>query len=145
MTASKIALPVPGAPKVDRPSGSVRLIAMDIDGTLLDSQSRLSDANRDAICEAAAAGIEIVIVTGRRFHSARHTVDAITCDFNLIATNGALVKSKDGETLQRHLLPRGIARHVIEETTEFRGCAGVIFDRPRERQLVFEKVDWNGP
>jgi len=145
MTASKIALPVPGAPKVDRPSGSVRLIAMDIDGTLLDSQSRLSEANREAICEAAAAGIEIVIVTGRRFHSARHTVDAITCDFNLIATNGALVKSKDGETLQRHLLPRDVARQVIEETTEFRGCAGVIFDRPRERQLVFEKVDWNGP
>ena len=122
----------------------VKLIAMDIDGTLLDSQSRLSPENVAAISEAAHAGIEIVIVTGRRFHSARHTVDALNCNFHVIATNGALVKSKNGETLQRHLLPVGTARRVLEATQEFRRCMGVIFDRPRERQVVFEKIDWNG-
>jgi len=123
---------------------SVRLIAMDIDGTLLDSQSRLSAENVAAIADASAAGIQIVIVTGRRFHSARWTVDALPCDFNVIATNGALVKSKDGTTLQRHLLPVHIARRVLDATEEFRACAGIIFDRPRERQVVFEKIDWNG-
>jgi Cof subfamily protein (haloacid dehalogenase superfamily) len=122
----------------------IKLIAMDIDGTLLDSQSRLSAENIAAIREAAAAGIEIVIVTGRRFHSARWTVDALNCDFHVIATNGALVKSKEGITLQRHLLPVRIARAVLEATEEFRDCAGVIFDRVRERQVVFEKIDWNG-
>lgn len=124
--------------------GQVKLIAMDIDGTLLDSQARLSPENVAAISEAAAAGIEIVIVTGRRFHSARHTVDALACNFNVIATNGALVKSKDGETLQRHLLPVETARRVLEATEEYRPCAGVIFDRHRDRQIVFEKIDWNG-
>jgi len=62
----------------------------------------------------------------------------------VIATNGALVKSKEGITLQRHLLPMQVARPVIEATEEFRDCAGVIFDRPRERQVIFEKIDWNG-
>ena len=123
----------------------VKLIAMDIDGTLLDSQSRLSPENIAAITEAAERGIEIVIVTGRRFHSARWTVDALPCDFHVIATNGALVKSKDGITLQRRLLPAHIARRVLDATEEFRHCAGVIFDRLRERQIVFEKIDWNGP
>jgi Cof subfamily protein (haloacid dehalogenase superfamily) len=122
----------------------VKLIAMDIDGTLLDSKSRLSPENLSAISDAAAAGIEIVIVTGRRFHSARWTVDPLPCDYDVIATNGALVKSKAGETLQRHLLPVGIARRVVEATSEFRSSCGVIFDRPRERQVVFEKIDWNG-
>ena len=139
-TASTIANPPPSA---NRPS-PVKLIAMDIDGTLLDSQSRLSAENIAAIAEAAAAGIQIVIVTGRRFHSARWTVDALPCDFNVIATNGALVKSKDAITLQRHLLPAHIARRVLDATEEFRPCAGVIFDRPRERQVIFEKIDWNG-
>ena len=118
---------------------------MDIDGTLLDSKSRLTDETRSAIADAAAAGIEIVIVTGRRFHSARATVDPLPCEFNVIATNGALVKSKEGETLQRHLLPVTTARRVLQLTAEFRASAGVIFDRPREGQVVFEKIDWNGP
>jgi hypothetical protein len=131
-------------PKASSKPVQVKLIAMDIDGTLLDSQSRLSPENVAAICEAASSGIEIVIVTGRRFHSARWTVDAIGCNYHVIATNGALVKSKDGNTLQRDLLPVETARRVLEATEEFRPCAGVIFDRPRERQVVFEKIDWNG-
>jgi 5-amino-6-(5-phospho-D-ribitylamino)uracil phosphatase len=122
----------------------VKLIAMDIDGTLLDSHSHLSQENIAAISDAASAGIEIVIVTGRRFHSARWTVDALACNFHVIATNGALVKSKDGETLQRHLHPVETARRVLEATEEFRPCAGVIFDRPRERQVIFERIDWEG-
>jgi 5-amino-6-(5-phospho-D-ribitylamino)uracil phosphatase len=139
-TASSIA----NRPPSSHGPPSVKLIAMDIDGTLLDSQSRLSSENVAAITDAAAAGIQIVIVTGRRFHSARWTVDALSCDFNVIATNGALVKSKDGITLQRHLLPARIARQVLDSTEEFRPSAGVIFDRPRERQVIFEKIDWNG-
>ena len=139
-TASTIA----NRPPSSRRPSPVKLIAMDIDGTLLDSQSRLSPENIAAIGDAAAAGIQIVIVTGRRFHSARWTVDALPCDYNVIATNGALVKSKDGVTVQRHLLAAHIAQQVLDATEEFRSCAGLIFDRPRERQVIFEKIDWNG-
>src|SRR5437016_10605627 len=45
----------------------VRLIALDIDGTLLDSRWQVSEANRNAIAEAARRGIEVALVTGRRF------------------------------------------------------------------------------
>ena len=43
----------------------IKIIALDLDGTLLDSEKRLSEENRAALTEAAAKGIEIVPTTGR--------------------------------------------------------------------------------
>lgn len=122
---------------------TIRLIAMDIDGTLLDSRHELPDANRDAILEAHSQGIEIVLVTGRRFDFARPIAERVPCDLALIINNGALIKSKGGKTHLRHLLPRTIAREVLQATLEFRAGAAVVFDRPRENQLIFEQIDWS--
>ncbi|HXA78860.1 MAG TPA: Cof-type HAD-IIB family hydrolase [Candidatus Acidoferrales bacterium] len=123
----------------------IQLIAMDLDGTLLDGQSLLSVENARAIAEATARGIEIVIVTGRRYDSARAIADELACDAHLIVSNGALIKSAAGETHFRQLLPAATARKVLDGTAEFRSCAGVIFDRPFAKQIVFERVDWDGP
>ncbi len=122
----------------------IKLIAMDLDGTLLDSHGKLPEENAEAIAEAAARGAEIVIVTGRRFHSARLTTARLSCDLAFISSNGALIKGRSGETHYQRLLPIGVARQVLEATPEYRACAGVIFDRPLERQVIFEKIDWNG-
>ena len=120
---------------------------MDIDGTLLDQQGQLSTANADAIAEAAGRGIEIVLVTGRRFHFALPVAEMLSRDLplNLIVNNGALTKSRAGETLARHLLPVPTARLALAATREFRDCASVMFDRPAERQLILEKIDWSHP
>ncbi len=115
---------------------------MDIDGTLLDSHSQLPPENARAIAEAANLGIEIVIVTGRRFHSARNIASQLPCSVELITSNGALVKSPSGETHLRSLLPVAAARMALEATPDFRTFCGVIFDRPRENQLIFEHVNW---
>jgi Cof subfamily protein (haloacid dehalogenase superfamily) len=123
----------------------IKLIAMDIDGTLLDSSSRLSDANSRTVAEAAARGIEILLVTGRRFHSARLIADMLPCELGFIVNNGALLKSKDGTTQLRHLLPSDIARVALEGTQEFRSCAAVVFDRLRENQVVLEQIDFDDP
>jgi 5-amino-6-(5-phospho-D-ribitylamino)uracil phosphatase len=48
----------------------IRLLAIDIDGTLLDSRGRLPDAHRTAVAAAYARGISIALVTGRSFHFA---------------------------------------------------------------------------
>lgn len=122
----------------------VRLIAMDLDGTLLDSRGKLPDENAQAVAEAAARGVTIMIVTGRRFHSARLSAAGLCCEVEFISSNGALIKSRSGETHYRRLLPARVARRVLGGTPEYRACAGVIFDRPLERQVVFEKIDWNG-
>jgi len=118
---------------------------MDLDGTLLDSQGRLPEANARAIAEAAARGIEIVVVTGRRFLSAQKIASELTCDVHLIASNGAVIKSRKGETHYRRLLPVATARLVLEATPEYRSSAAVIFDRPLAGQVIFERVDWDNP
>lgn len=123
----------------------IQLIAMDIDGTLLDSQGRLPEENRRAIAEAAARGIEIVLITGRRFDFARGIADALPCDLHLIVNNGSLIKSKSGETHQKSLLASDTARRVLEATPEFRAGAAVVFDRPGGRQVILERIDWEDP
>jgi 5-amino-6-(5-phospho-D-ribitylamino)uracil phosphatase len=105
----------------------------------------VSAENAAAIAEACARGIDIVIVTGRRFDFARPAVDPLDCDFHMIVSNGALIKSKSGVTIQRHLLPAATAGRVLDATTGFRSGLSVIFDRPREKQIILEHVDWDHP
>ena len=45
----------------------------------------------------------------------------------------------------RHLLPREIARDVLARVPQHRDSAAVVFDRPREGQVVFEAIDWEHP
>jgi Cof subfamily protein (haloacid dehalogenase superfamily) len=123
----------------------IKLIAMDIDGTLLDSNTQLPPENVSAIVEAAERGIEILLVTGRRFDFARYVSDALPCDLHLIVSNGSLIKSKTGETHQRLLLPSAIARKVVEALPQFRAEAAVVFDRPGEKQVFLEHIDYNDP
>jgi Cof subfamily protein (haloacid dehalogenase superfamily) len=119
----------------------IRLIALDVDGTLLDSQWQVPEANRRAIRRATDAGIEVALVTGRRFDFARPVIEQIDAPLTLIVSGGALVKRRDGRTLVRHLLPASVARSVVEGTREFRDATALVFDRPRAAQVVHERLD----
>ncbi len=123
----------------------VRLIALDIDGTLLDSTSQMPPANRRAIEAAAVNGIEIALVTGRRFDFALPIAQQIPCALTMIVNNGAVVKSKDGKTHLRRLLPHQTARAVLGLLPEHRADAAIVFDRVRENQVIYEKIDWEDP
>jgi len=123
----------------------VRLIAIDIDGTLLDEHSQLPAINRSAVAEAATRGIEIALVTGRRYDFAMPIAKQFPCPLTMIVNNGALVKSTSGETHLVKLLPRRVAARVLGAADEFRNLASVCFDRPREKQVIYERIDWNDP
>ena len=123
----------------------VRLLAIDIDGTLLDARGHLPDAHRDAIVDASARGIEIALVTGRAFHFMQSVIDRLPVPLTLIVNNGAVVKRKTGETEWRHVLDREAARRILAETRHLEDCVAVVFDRPGERQIVFERMDWTHP
>jgi Cof subfamily protein (haloacid dehalogenase superfamily) len=123
----------------------VRLIALDIDGTLLDERSQLPAINRDAVVDASARGIEIALVTGRRYDFATPIARQFPCPLTMIVNNGALVKSSTGETQFVNLLPQRIAARVLEEANSFRELASVCFNRPRENQVIYERIDWEDP
>jgi Cof subfamily protein (haloacid dehalogenase superfamily) len=123
----------------------IRLLALDIDGTLLASNGQLPDENRDAISRAVDSGVEVALATGRRYDFARPIFEQLPVPLTLILSNGALVKTKSGETLMRRLLPRDVARDVLAFAPHHRGGAAVTFDRPREGQIVYELIDWDHP
>ncbi len=122
---------------------AVRLIALDIDGTLLDSRWQLPEANRAAIAEATRRGIEVALVTGRRYDFAMPVARKLDSPLTMIVNNGALIRSKEGRTHLRHLLPKQTAAQVLHLTREWREGAAVIFDRQLENQLMLEVLDVN--
>jgi Cof subfamily protein (haloacid dehalogenase superfamily) len=119
----------------------VRLIALDIDGTLLNSRWEVSPGNRAAIAEATRRGIEVVLVTGRRYDFALPVVQQIESPLTMIVNNGAMIRAKDGSTHLRHLLARDTARRVLLATKQWRDATSVVFDRPKANQVMLERID----
>ena len=76
---------------------TIRLLALDLDGTLLNSRGHVSERNRNALTAARERGVRVAIVTGRRFRDARPIALDLGLDVPVIAHNGAL--TKHAETL----------------------------------------------
>lgn len=88
----------------------IKLIAIDLDGTLLDSNQLLSDENKAAIQEAKAAGVQVVLCTGRPLRSMKHLLEeaGLQDDDDIVITyNGGLIQNaKTGEILNELTLNR---------------------------------------
>lgn len=108
-----------------------RLLALDVDGTLLDRSGALRLATVRAVTRAAEAGILPVLCTGRRFRRARPIAEALGLSAPLVCNSGAIVKeSGDGTTLWRaDLDPEIVAEFAV--LGRERGVTCVSFtDRP---------------
>lgn len=123
----------------------IRLVAIDIDGTLLDSHGRIPEENLAAVAEALDAGLRVVLVTGRSFPFARAIAGALPDAVTLIVSNGAIDRTLDGRTIGRRLLPRATAARVLAHTRAFRHHSAVLFDREAEGHVVAESMDWDHP
>ena len=123
----------------------IRLIAIDIDGTLLDNRGHMPDINRDTVREALDAGVEVALVTGRSFHHAHPVGVALSDRVPLIVSNGALMKRTDGRTLHRHVLDPTVTKEIIFTVREHRRGAALIFDREGADQYLYEGIDWQHP
>lgn len=120
---------------------SIRLLALDIDGTLLNSQSQISDSDMAALRRAHEAGMEVVLVTGRRHDFALPIAQQLGFDLPLISSNGAITRSLAGETFSRDLLPARICRALCQTMLEFRGNTVLTFDRPGKGAIVLEHLN----
>ena len=76
-------------------SPAFRLLALDLDGTLLDDHFRISERNRRAIQGVLASGVRVVILTGRRFKMAAPYARELKLATPLVVHNGALAKNLD--------------------------------------------------
>lgn len=71
-----------------------KLIAIDMDGTLLNSKHEVSDKNKEVIRKAIDNGVKVVVSTGRIFVSARYYARLLGTSTPIIACNGAYVKGE---------------------------------------------------
>ena len=124
---------------------SVRLLATDIDGTLLNPQFQISEGDLAALRKAHAAGIEIVLVTGRRHQFALPIAKQLGFDLWLISSNGAVTRSLEGETFHRDMMPAATCRSLVGAMQEFRGHTVLTFDQETKGAIVLEHLDELGP
>jgi len=120
---------------------SVRLVAIDIDGTLLGTTSQVPEANVAALRRAQAQGIEIVLTTGRRHTFALPVAESLGFDLWLISSNGAITRSIHGELFHRDLLPVTVARRLVTHMNSFRRNTVLTFDRETRGAIVIESAE----
>jgi Cof subfamily protein (haloacid dehalogenase superfamily) len=119
----------------------IRLLAVDIDGTLLNPQFQISPADLAALRRAHQEGIEVIVVTGRRHTFAVPIVQQLSFDLWLISSNGAITRSLRGETFHRDLLPAGTCRKLCAAMQEFRGNTALTFDTQAKGAIVLEHME----
>jgi Cof subfamily protein (haloacid dehalogenase superfamily) len=119
----------------------IRLLALDIDGTLLDPQFQISAANLASLRRAHQAGVEVVLGTGRRHMFALPVAEALGFDLWLISSNGAVTKSSRGELFHCDLLPAAVARRLVRHMGEFRDHAVLTFDVEGHGALAIESCE----
>jgi Cof subfamily protein (haloacid dehalogenase superfamily) len=119
----------------------IRLIATDIDGTLLNPQFQISPDDLAALRRAHDCGVEIVLVTGRRHTFALPIAQQLGFDLWLISSNGAITRSLGGETFHRDLMPRQTCLDVVGAMQEFRGNTVLTFDTETKGAIVIEHLD----
>jgi len=119
---------------------SIRLIAVDIDGTLLNPQFQISEADLTALRQAHRQGIEVILVTGRRHTFALPIAQQLGFDLWLICSNGAVTRSLSGETFHRDLLPQQTCRDLCGAMQEFRGQTVLTFDKDGRGAIVLEHM-----
>lgn len=94
---------------------TIRLLALDLDGTLLNSYGQISEPNRLALNQARTRGVHVALVTGRRFRDARPIALELGIDVPLIAHNGALTKhARTLETVEVLPLPLEAAQRALQ-------------------------------
>jgi Cof subfamily protein (haloacid dehalogenase superfamily) len=127
----------------------VKLVAIDIDGTLLPSAGgEISLRTRRALLEAEAAGIELVIATGRRQAYAAPLIHPVGLrpDTVMITSNGAVTRTLGtrtlgGERIDRFELPVETARELCPVLRQFGGTTVFTFDREGPGELVLESIE----
>lgn len=91
----------------------IKMIATDIDGTILATGADFSPAVKNCIKNLTDSGIKVVLVTGRMHSSAIHVAKDLGLSTPIISYQGGLIKDFDGKTLYQKNLDSGSAKEII--------------------------------
>jgi Cof subfamily protein (haloacid dehalogenase superfamily) len=93
---------------------SYRLLACDIDNTLVRFPDPPSQRVERALRAAAGLGVTVCLVTGRAFRRARPVAEILGIDAPIICNHGGSIRDpRSGSTIHRHILPAGLVREIV--------------------------------
>lgn len=119
----------------------IKLLALDLDGTTLNSSGEVSDANREAIRAAEERGVLVTIATGRRFRDAQPVGLDLELNAPLITHNGALLKyAASEETVSCSLLSTKDSLEIVRVGKDYGGDALVSTDPHGSGTLLYDRV-----
>lgn len=119
----------------------IKLLALDLDGTLLNSSGKIPEANKTAIKKAEEKGVLVTIATGRRFRDARPVGLELELNAPLITHNGALLKYAESlETVAVSLLANETVREILRVGREFGADALLSCDPHGKGTLLYDTV-----
>jgi len=122
----------------------IKLLALDLDGTTLNSRGEVSKENRAAIRAAEERGVLVTIATGRRFRDARPVGLELELNAPLITHNGGLLKYAENEkTVACSLLASTTSREVVRLGREYGGDALVSTDPNGHGALLYDRISEN--
>lgn len=119
----------------------IKLLALDLDGTLLNSYGQIPPANKEAIRLAEEKGVLVTIATGRRFRDALPVGLELELNAPLLTHNGALIKyAQTLETVNVSLLETGTVAEIIRVGKNFGGDALVSTDPQGRGTLLYDTI-----
>jgi len=119
----------------------IKLLALDLDGTTLNSRGEVTGANRAAIRAAEDAGVLVTIATGRRFRDAQPVGLELDLNAPLITHNGALIKfAGSGETVESSLLAIDTSLEIVRVGKSLGGDALVSADPHGMGTMLYDRV-----
>jgi Cof subfamily protein (haloacid dehalogenase superfamily) len=119
----------------------IKFLALDLDGTLLNSRGKISAENKQAIRQAEEKGVLVTIATGRRFRDARPVALEIGFNAPIVTHNGALLKFAESlETVSYSLLGKATIREILRVGKDSGGDALVSIDPHGQGTLLYDTV-----
>ncbi|RFU65306.1 Cof-type HAD-IIB family hydrolase [Peribacillus glennii] len=82
----------------------IKLIALDMDGTLLNEEGKVSEGNRAAIKDAEQKGVKVVLSTGRAYATCNEIAKSLALSSYLITVNGSEIFDPNGELVERNMI-----------------------------------------
>ena len=92
----------------------IKMIATDIDGTILKWGLEFTPALKQCIKNLKEKGVKVVLVTGRMHCACDHIVNELGLDTPVVSYQGGLIKDKDGNTLYQQNLDANYAKQIIK-------------------------------
>ena len=108
----------------------MKMLAVDMDGTLLGTDGQVSARNLASLKAAEQAGVEVVVATGRRHCYAMRLLRGLGLreESAVISSNGTVVRTIGARLLERALLPTETAKWLCGHVDEFRNSLVMTFD-----------------